>query len=179
MLRHAGASDCLCGCSGLACHRRHPSVGRIAGERGPGALRQGRLEPGCALISGIRRQPARFCRKNRILRDLPASRGGRKDVFHWAAREAKPGETPVAELEIYRPGGELAGSGPAVTELARRMHPQGLSRLILLTAGNDPKLAELFARAELKRASCTASATSAALADWVTDAGNPRLRGRL
>jgi hypothetical protein len=37
--------------------------------------------------------------------------GGRKDVFHWAARDAKPGETPVAELEIYRPGGELAGSG--------------------------------------------------------------------
>jgi hypothetical protein len=49
-----------------------------------------------------------------------------------------------------------------------------LSRLILLTAGNDPKLAELFARAELKRGSCTASA---ALADWVTGAENPRLRG--
>jgi hypothetical protein len=54
-----------------------------------------------------------------------------------------------------------------------------LSRLILLTAGNDPKLAELFARVELKRASCTASATSAALADWVTGAENPRLRGAL
>jgi hypothetical protein len=52
-----------------------------------------------------------------------------------------------------------------------------LSRLILLTAGNDPKLAELFARAELKRGSCTASATSAAPADWVTGAENPRLRG--
>jgi hypothetical protein len=49
-----------------------------------------------------------------------------------------------------------------------------LSRLILLTAGNDPKLAELFARAELKRGSCTASAASA---DWVTGAENPRLRG--
>jgi hypothetical protein len=35
-----------------------------------------------------------------------------------------------------------------------------LSRLILLTAGNDPKLADLFARAELKRGSCAASATS-------------------
>ncbi len=33
-----------------------------------------------------------------------------------------------------------------------------LNRLILLTAGNDPKLAELFARAELKRGSCAASA---------------------
>jgi len=171
--------------------------------------------------------------------------GGRKDVLHWAAREAKPGETPVAELEIYRPGGEFAGSGPAVAELARRMDPQGareleaaglidskfgsvtllrpagnaedtraclgfikrvdepnlqisgwtcqgdalparraavgciLSQLMLLTAGNDPKLAELFARAELKRASCAASATSAASADWVTGAENPRLRGTL
>jgi hypothetical protein len=171
--------------------------------------------------------------------------GGRKDVLHWAAREAKPGETPVAELEIYRPGGEFAGSGPAVADLARRMDPQGareleaagvidskfgtvtllrragnaenapaclgiikrvgelnlqisgwtcqgdawparramvgciLSRLMLLTAGNDPKLAELFARAELKRANCAASATSAASANWVTGAENPRLRGAL
>ena len=49
-----------------------------------------------------------------------------------------------------------------------------LSRLILLTAGNDPKLAELFAHAELKRSNCAASAASA---DWVTGAENPRLRG--
>jgi hypothetical protein len=49
-----------------------------------------------------------------------------------------------------------------------------LSRLILLTAGNEPKLAELFAHAELKRGSCAAAAASA---DWVTDAGNPLLRG--
>jgi hypothetical protein len=53
-----------------------------------------------------------------------------------------------------------------------------LNRLVLLTAGNDPKLAELFARAELKRGSC-ASATSAVSADWVTTAQNPLLRGRL
>jgi hypothetical protein len=53
-----------------------------------------------------------------------------------------------------------------------------LSRLILLTAGNDPKLAELFARAELKRGSCAASATSAASADWVTGAGCVALSDR-
>ena len=53
-----------------------------------------------------------------------------------------------------------------------------LNRLVLLTAGNDPKLAELFARAELRRGSC-ASATSAISADWVTAAQNPLLRGRL
>jgi hypothetical protein len=52
-----------------------------------------------------------------------------------------------------------------------------LSRLILLTAGNDPKLAELFARAELRRGSCAASTTIAASVDWVTSAENPALRG--
>jgi hypothetical protein len=52
-----------------------------------------------------------------------------------------------------------------------------LSRLVLLTAGNDPKLAELFARAELRRGSCTASAAAAASADWVTGPENPLLRG--
>jgi hypothetical protein len=36
-----------------------------------------------------------------------------------------------------------------------------LSRLILLTAENEPKLAELFARAERKRGSCAASGPSA------------------
>jgi hypothetical protein len=166
--------------------------------------------------------------------------GGRKDVFRWAAQ----GEKPIAELEIYRPGGELSQSGPPIAEIAARMDPDGvrelqaagvidskfgavtllglsdrggaarpclgfmkavdepglrisgwscqgdtlparraaigciLNRLILLSAGNDPKLAELFARAELKRGSC-APASPVASADWVTGAQNPRLRGSL
>jgi hypothetical protein len=54
-----------------------------------------------------------------------------------------------------------------------------LNRLTLLTAGNEPKLAELFARAELKRGDCTAAPTSRISADWVTNAENPRLRGAL
>ena len=165
--------------------------------------------------------------------------GGRKDVFRWTVL----GETPVAELEIYRPGAEFDQAGPAPEEIARRMRPEGgreleaagivdskfgavtllrhaggaddaraclgfvkrldepnlrisgwscqgdglparraaigcvLSRLILLTAGNDPKLAELFARAELRRGSCAASAASVASADWVTSTENPALRG--
>ena len=49
-----------------------------------------------------------------------------------------------------------------------------LNRLMLLTSGNEPKLAELFAQAELERGGC-ASATASA--DWLTDAANPRLRG--
>jgi hypothetical protein len=170
--------------------------------------------------------------------------GGRKDILRWSPRDEKQDQKPVAELEIYRPGGESSPSGPAA-ELAARMDGDGLreleaagvidskfgavtllhvagqpdtarsclgfikslddpnlrisgwscqgdalparraaigcllSRLILLTAGNDPKLAELFAHAELKRGSCTASATPATSADWVTGAENPRLRGTL
>jgi hypothetical protein len=165
--------------------------------------------------------------------------GGRKDVFRWAAQ----GEKPVAELEIYRSGGESGQSEPAIAEIAARMYPEGtraleaagvidskfgtvtllrlagnsgdapsclgflkrldepdlrisgwscqgntlparraavgciLSRLVLLTAGNDPKLAELFARAELRRGGCIASTTPAASVDWVTSAENPALRG--
>ena len=164
--------------------------------------------------------------------------GGRKDVLHWAGKDG----SPVAELEIYRPGGEFEPSPPASADLAARMGAAGgpeletagvldskfgwatlfrhsgnvdparsclgfskgiadpslrisgwscegdtlpdrraaiactLNRLILLTAGNEPKLAELFAHAELRRASCAAPTRSA---DWVTSAENPRLRGAL
>jgi hypothetical protein len=160
--------------------------------------------------------------------------GGRKDVFHWAQ-----GTTPVAELEIYRPGAEFSPSSSAVTELATRINPNGareleaagvidskfgsvtllraagsssclgfmkridapnlrisgwscqgdtlparraaigcmLDRLILLTSGNEPKLAELFAHAELKRGNCAPLASAAGSADWTTGAENPRLRG--
>jgi hypothetical protein len=166
--------------------------------------------------------------------------GGRKDVFRWAR-----GERPIAEVEIYRPGGEFSQSGPTTAAIAARLDVKGgsgveaagiidsksgmftllrdageadgarsclgfikrldepnlqisgwscqgdslparraaigciLSRLILLTAGNEPKLAELFARAELKRGSCAAAATPATSADWVTGPENPRLRGTL
>jgi hypothetical protein len=168
--------------------------------------------------------------------------GGRRDVFRWAAQ----GEQPVAELEIYRPGGELNQSGPPIAEIAARMDPEGmrelqaagvidskfgavtllgltdrdgdarpclgffkrfaepdlrisgwscqgetlparraaigciLDRLILLTAGNDLKLAELFAHAELRRGNCVpASAAPVTSADWVTGTQDPRLRGSL
>jgi hypothetical protein len=47
-----------------------------------------------------------------------------------------------------------------------------LNRLTLLASGNEPKLAELFAYAELKRGSCAANPS-----DWVTDVEKPKLRG--
>ena len=54
-----------------------------------------------------------------------------------------------------------------------------LNRLVLLTAGNDAKLAQLFAQAELRRGNCPASGAPAQSADWVMGADNPRLRGAL
>jgi hypothetical protein len=50
-----------------------------------------------------------------------------------------------------------------------------LNRLTLLTSGNEPKLAELFAHAELKRRSCGAAGS----ADWLLGAANAQLRGAL
>ena len=50
-----------------------------------------------------------------------------------------------------------------------------LARLTLLASGNEPRLAELFARADLKRGGC--GGPMSASADWVTSAENPRLRG--
>jgi hypothetical protein len=52
-----------------------------------------------------------------------------------------------------------------------------LNRLTLLASGNDPKMAEFFAHAELRRGTCAGSAPSAQSADWVTRTENPRLRG--
>jgi|SRR5665213_2278037 len=45
------------------------------------------------------------------------------------------------------------------------------------TAENEPKLAELFASAELRPSSCAPAATSATPSDWVTAPENPLLRG--
>jgi hypothetical protein len=50
-----------------------------------------------------------------------------------------------------------------------------LNRLTLLTSGNEPKLAEFFAHAELKRRSCDAAGS----ADWLLGAANAQLRGTL
>jgi hypothetical protein len=50
-----------------------------------------------------------------------------------------------------------------------------LDRLTSLASGNEPRLAELFARAELKRSGCGGPMSISP--DWVTAAGNPRLRG--
>jgi hypothetical protein len=163
--------------------------------------------------------------------------GGRKDILRWSGT----GERPIAELEIYRPSGQLDPLPAANADLASRMIApateleaagvieskfgpvallrqageregagsclgflkqidvptlqlsgwscQGsslparreaigcmLNHLMLLTSGNEPKLAEYFARAELQRQSCRSYTTSP---DWLTSDENPRLRGPL
>ena len=50
-----------------------------------------------------------------------------------------------------------------------------MDRLTLLASGNDPKLAELFAHAELKRLACGPAGSS----DWLLGAENAQLRGAL
>ncbi|WP_439359349.1 hypothetical protein [Bradyrhizobium sp. DASA03007] len=162
--------------------------------------------------------------------------GGRRDVLRWASEAGQP----VAELEIYREGGEFDVARPATADLAVQMglsaattleqaglidtkfgpvalfrpvaaegtraclgylkrseEPalqisgftcQGdtlptrraaiactLNRLTLLTSGNEPRLAELFARAELKRRACDSQGSS----DWLLGAANAQLRGAL
>jgi len=171
--------------------------------------------------------------------------GGRKDIFRWAS----PGDTPAAELEIYRLGAEADATADPRPDLAARMPSTGasdletagvidskfgtfslvrpvggtegakdspgaclgflkriedpalqisgwscqgtstpmrraavaclLNRLTLLASGNDPRLAEFFARAELKRGSCSNSSQPAESVDWVTRLDSPRLRGAL
>ena len=160
-------------------------------------------------------------------------------MLRWTGPDGRP----AAELEIYRPGGELSQAMPAMAEIAGRIDPTGvgeveaagiidskfgavtllrligdtdgnrsclgflkrldrpslqisgwscqgdtmparrtaiactLNRLMLLAAGNDPKLAELFAHAELRRSDCAVASAPALSADWVTASDNPRLRG--
>lgn len=167
--------------------------------------------------------------------------GGRRDVMRWASEADKPMAGFMAEVEIYREGGEFDVARSATLDLAVQMglgtataldqaglidtkfgpvalfRPPGtaegargclgylkrseepalqisgfsceggtlaerraaiactLNRLTLLTSGNEPKLAELFARAELKRRSCTPPGSS----DWLLGAANAQLRGTL
>ncbi|MGN6311426.1 MAG: hypothetical protein ACTHNN_17960 [Xanthobacteraceae bacterium] len=62
------------------------------------------------------------------------------------------------------------GETPAVACLSNRP--------VLLKAGNDAGLAELFARAELRRPDCGSGGAREA-GDWIVSAQNPRLRGAL
>jgi hypothetical protein len=71
---------------------------------------------------------------------------------------------------------------PGLELVDRRMVACALDRLTLLSAGSDPKLSALFARAELKRDFCGSNnvfvAATPKRADWIEAARDPKLRGR-
>lgn len=68
---------------------------------------------------------------------------------------------------------------PGTAPVARHLVVCALDRLNLLASGNDPRVARLFARAELKRGFCPSSGPSVANSDWVATFDGPELRGRL
>ncbi len=62
--------------------------------------------------------------------------GGRRDIIRWAA----PGEKPVAELEIYRTGGEFSQSGSAGAELQRGSCGPSAASADWVTGAENPGL---------------------------------------
>lgn len=106
-------------------------------------------------------------------------------------------DTKFGPVVLFRPAGTADTSPSCLAYLKRNEEPalqisgfscQGetlparraaiacmLNRLTLLTSGNEPKLAELFAHAELKRRSCEPGGSS----DWLLGAANAQLRGAL
>lgn len=106
-------------------------------------------------------------------------------------------DTKFGPVALFRPSGTTDGTRSCLGYLKRNEEPglqisgfscQGdtmparraaiactLNRLTLLTSGNEPKLSELFAHAELKRRACD----SGGPADWLLGAANAQLRGAL
>ncbi|QOZ50206.1 hypothetical protein [Bradyrhizobium sp. CCBAU 53338] len=106
-------------------------------------------------------------------------------------------DTKFGPVALFRPSGTAEGTPSCLGYLKRNEEPalqisgfscQGetmparraaiactLNRLTLLTSGNEPKLAEMFAHAELKRRSCEPGGS----ADWLLGAANAQLRGTL
>jgi hypothetical protein len=64
----------------------------------------------------------------------------------------------------------------ATAAAQRTMIGCALNGLTLLSAGNDPKVAEVFARSELRRTNCSADTTRS---DWLNGSREPPLRGGL
>ncbi|OKO81697.1 hypothetical protein [Bradyrhizobium sp. AS23.2] len=106
-------------------------------------------------------------------------------------------DTKFGPVALFRPIGTAEGARACLGYLKRSEEPalqisgfscQGgtlpahraaiactLNRLTLLTSGNEPKLAELFAHAALKRRGCAPAGSS----DWLLGAADAQLRGAL
>ena len=106
-------------------------------------------------------------------------------------------DTKFGPVVLFRPSATAKGTQACLGYLKRNEEPalqisgfscQGdtlpaqraaiactLNRLTQLASGNEPKLAELFAHAELKRRACDPAGSS----DWLLGAANAQLRGSL
>jgi hypothetical protein len=91
---------------------------------------------------------------------------------HQCLGFAAPFDSPAMQIS-----GWFCQVGPAPVQ--HRLVVCALDRLTLLSSGNDPKVADLFARAERKRGYCGASGPATANNDWVSGPAGPALRGRL
>ena len=146
------------------------------------------------LSSGRRNRSGRLGGRLPCRKDGPGWRAGarsRRDhrqqvrCRHAVAAKSAARRRPAPASDFSGGSPSRNSESPAGHAWARilpaRRAPIGcmLNRLILLTAGNDAKLAELFAHAEVRRSDCATSAAPALSADWVTGADNPHLRGAL
>jgi len=82
---------------------------------------------------------------------------------------ARSFDDPVVQISGWICGGSAQANG-------RQAAACLLNRLTLLAAGSDPKLAELFARSELKRQADCGSAAYAS-ESWLNTLAEPELRG--
>ena len=108
------------------------------------------------------------------------SKFGTFALVRWANAGDGPGACLGFFREIDDPALRISGWSCEDRSLPARRSAVAcmLDRLTLLSAGNEPKMAGLFARAGLRRHSC-GSPGSTASGDWITDADNPHLRGAL
>lgn len=163
---------------------RHPEGGRRDVMRWAG---------GTAELD-IYRPGAEFDPARSIIPDMAARMGLGELV---SLEEAGIIDTKFGPIALFRPTGTAKPAASCLGFLKRVEQPallisgwscQGdtlparraaiactLNRLTLLTSGNEPKLAGLFAQAELRRRTCGPLGP----ADWVNSAGNAQLRGSL
>lgn len=93
---------------------------------------------------------------------------GTKDGTQGCLGFLKRSEEPGLQISGFScQGGSLPVTRAAIACM--------LNRLTLLTSGNEPKLAEMFAHAELKRRACDSLGSP----DWLLGAANAQLRGAL
>jgi hypothetical protein len=109
------------------------------------------------------------------------SKFGRVALFHRAGSRDGFGACLGFVGRIDDPAVQMSGWSCHGDGLPARRAMIGcmLNRLTLLASADDPKLAELFARAEPERGSCTGSTQPNRAANWVSGVENPRLRGGL